>query len=164
MRRKAFALLALVLPLAACGGGGSRGFAGGSTTTGSTCMIPPGPAPVIYLLYPAPNSTNVSTTADELDFAALSPGYVNENATVTLSSASGAQVSGSAPIPTTTPLPQGAATPPPSSAAYSYIKSTIPTLNSSTPYTVNLAITQYANLPVACQKHFTLTLGQFTTH
>lgn len=148
-------LLCLILATAHCASGGS--------TAAARCMIPPGPAPAVYLLYPPPNATNVPVTIGALYFAAQPYGYVPTNASVALTSATGVPLAGGSPQAFAGSLPQGAATPPPSSQPYSFFSVSVPTLTAATSYIVSLSITQYVNLPTECQKHFDFRFGPFVT-
>jgi hypothetical protein len=121
------------------------------------------PPPVAYaqlwLVYPIPGATGVSTSIGEVVFADLD-GISTQVAILS--------PAGRVPVGTFTaapsPLPSPRVTPGSQfGAGVPYVAAPVPTLSATTTYTVSFTNIEWADNPPSCQAYVTQTLGTFTT-
>lgn len=134
-----------------------------SATTSNPCgMPPPVPNPFLQLVSPQPGSTNVSTNVGLLIFAGMPQGFY-DNATVTMTASSGANV----PVGAYTTAPSPSPTPYPVPSGWGgnvpYIAAPIPTLSPATTYTLSYTYLDFNGVPPSCTGSVTLPLGTLTT-
>jgi hypothetical protein len=146
----ALALVALASVLTACGGN--------SGTARMTCgPAPLEPIPAHWLIYPAPNATDVPDSIGELVFA----GLVQSGDSVGLATAGGASVPAGPFTAAPSPLPTPYATPP--SSGIPLAAAPLPVLSPGTTYAVGYTYTTWADNPPVCKGPATQPLGSFTT-
>lgn len=151
-RRTSGVVIFLASLLAACGGGQTP-------SPQATCGPPPPiPEPFLALAYPAPNATNVPTSAGVLVFAGYSGGL-----TISMQSTSGTSIPIGAPTAAPSPMPTPYATPANYGGNVPYFAEPIPTLSPATTYALSYTYSGYTGVPPACVGPITHALGVFTT-
>ncbi len=155
------AVVAIGITLAGCS------TSGGNITPVSRAPLancgspPPVPDPMLWLAYPEPNATGVSTSVGELIFSGFYADYFAP-ISIALSSAGGNIAVGTlAAAPS--PLPSPYATPPPPNANLGFIAAPIPTLSPATAYTISWTYVVWDSTPPNCRGSLTRVLGTFTT-
>jgi hypothetical protein len=147
VNRLLYGVFAVSCSLAACSG----------TATSSCGSVAPVPVPSISLAYPVAGAGNVSTDLGDVIFAGMSAG-----ATVYIRSNLGPVAVGS-PTAAPSPLPTPNATPSDMTGAVQYFAIPVPTLASTTTYSVSYAYSAFNGIPPACSGQVTVNLGSFTT-
>ena len=155
------AVVAIGITLAGCSAS-SGGITPVSRAPLADCGSPPPvPDPMLWLAYPEPNATGVSTSVGVLIFSGFSEDYFAP-ISVALSSASGSVAVGAlkgAP----SPLPSPYATPPGFNGDVPDLAAPIPTLSPATAYSASYTYAVWDSTSPSCRGSLTRILGTFTT-
>lgn len=147
VNRLLYGFFAASCVLAACSG----------TATSSCGSAPPGAPVSLSLVYPIAGAANVPVTLGEVIFAG-SPG----GATLYVRSPVAPVALGS-PTPASSPFPTPFATPSNMTGDVPYFQVSVPTLATTTTYSVSYVYSEFNGIPPACYGPVTVKLGSFTT-